>query len=111
MQEMNPKLTIAATVCLALFVAGCGLGGTPSLIIGKWEVENAPLKMTAEFNGDGTAKMTILGQTLQGRYKLNGGDELEWTMNGMSTRAKINVTATELELTNDQKETIKYRRK
>src|ERR1700722_4631984 len=108
---MNPKLTIAAAVCLALFVSGCGLGGPQSLIIGKWGGENAPLKMTAEFNGDGTAEMTILGQTLQGRYQLNGGDELEWTMNGMSTKAKINVTATELELTNDQNQTIKYRRK
>jgi hypothetical protein len=31
-------------------------------------------------------------------------------MNGMSTKSKVNVTAIELELTNDQNQTIKYKR-
>jgi hypothetical protein len=68
------------------------------------------MKMTAEFSGDGTAKITMLGQTVLGRYKLNSGNELEWTMNGMSTKSKVTVTATELELTNDTHQTIKYKR-
>jgi hypothetical protein len=32
-------------------------------------------------------------------------------MNGMSTRGKVNVTATELEITDSENRTIKYRRK
>jgi hypothetical protein len=36
---------------------------------------------------------------VHGTYKLNGEDELKWSMNGMSTKAKVKVTATELELT------------
>jgi hypothetical protein len=96
--------------CMAIFISACGFG-SQSLILGKWEVENAPMKMTAEFDRDGTAKITMLGQTLQGRYKLNADDELEWSMNGMSTKAKINVTATELELTDSENRTIKYRKR
>jgi uncharacterized protein (TIGR03066 family) len=106
---MNAKLGIVLAVCLAVFVSACG-PSPQSLILGKWEVENAPMKMTAEFSPDGTAKITMLGQTVQGRYKLNSGNELEWTMNGMSTKSKVTVTATELELTNDANQTIKYKR-
>jgi hypothetical protein len=106
---MNAKLSIVVAACVALFVSACG-SSPQSLILGKWEVENAPLKMTAEFSPDGTAKITMFGQTVQGKYKLNSGNELEWTMNGMSTKSKVNVTAIELELTNDQNQTIKYKR-
>jgi hypothetical protein len=60
---------------------------------------------------DGRVQMTMFGQTLQGTYKVNPESELEWTMNGTSTKAKFNVTATELELTDDQNRTIKYKRK
>jgi hypothetical protein len=67
--------------------------------------------MTAEFGGDGTARITMFGQTVKGKYKLDGGNELEWTLNGITTKSKVNVTATELELTNDQNQTIKYRRR
>ena len=80
-----------------------------SLILGKWEVESA-IKMTAEFSRDGTAKLTMFGQTLQGTYKLNAENELEWTLNGKTTKSKVNVTATELELTDDANRTIKYKR-
>ena len=105
---MNPKLALVA--CLALFLTSCG-SSPQSLIVGKWEVENSPMKMTAEFLSDGTAKMTMLGQTLQGKYKLDAGNELVWTMNGMSTRGKVNVNATELEVTDEANQTIKYKRK
>jgi len=67
--------------------------------------------MTAEFKGDGTATISILGQTVHGTYRLNGEDELEWSMNGMTTKAKVKVTATELELTDPANRTIKYKRK
>ena len=49
--------------------------------------------------------------TVQGTYKLNRTDELEWSMNGMSTKAKVKVTATNLELTDNANRTINYKRK
>ena len=84
---MNAKLSIVLA-CVALFVSACGsrpnglfLGNPQSLILGKWEMAGAKvggvddesaaaagraIKMSAEFNRDGTARMTIMGQTLQG---------------------------------------------
>ena len=122
---MNAKLSIVLVACVALFVSACG-SSPQSLILGKWEVESAKveganvasatavgraIKMTAEFSRDGSAKMTMFGQTLQGTYKLNPENELEWTMNGMTTKSKVNVTASELELTDDANRTIIYKRK
>jgi len=122
---MNAKLSIVLVACLALFVTACG-SRPQSLILGKWEMAGAnvggadvtsaaavgrAIKMTAEFNRDGTAKLTMMGQTLQGTYKVNGGNELEWTMSGITTKSKLNVTATELEVTDDANRTIKYKRK
>jgi hypothetical protein len=107
--NMKATLCIVAAVCMLLLYA-CG-SSNQSLILGKWEVENAPTKMTAEFRSDGTATVGILGQTVQGTYKWNAEDELEWSMNGRSTKAKVKVTPTELELTDDQNRTIKYKRK
>ena len=101
---MNAKLSIVVAACLALFESACG-PSPQSLILGKWEVESA-IKMTAEFSRDGTAKITLFGQTLQGAYKLNAENELEWTLNGKTTKSKVNVTATELELTDDANRTI-----
>jgi len=106
---MNAKLSIVLVACVALFLSACG-SSPQSLILGKWEVENVPMKMTAEFNSDGTAKITMLGQTLRGTYKLDAGNELVWTMNGTTTKGKANVTATELELTDNANRTIKYKR-
>jgi len=120
---MNAKLRIVVAACVALALSACG-SGPQSLILGKWEVAGAKaggadvglpqvggtFKMTAEFSGDGTAKVTMFGQTLQGTYKLNAGNELEWTMNGQTTKSKLNVTANELELTDDSNRTIKYKR-
>jgi hypothetical protein len=121
---MNAKLSIVLLPCVALFVSACG-SSPQSLIVGKWEVASAKvrgadvgygevgkaIKMTAEFSRDGTAKMTMFGQTLQGTYKLNAENELEWTMRGITTKSKANVTATELELTDDANRTITYKRK
>lgn len=95
---MNAKLSIVVAACMALFVSACG-SSPQSLILGKWEVESA-IKMTVEFSRDGTAKLTMFGQTLQGTYKLEG-DELEWTVNGKTTKSKVKVTATELEVTSE----------
>ena len=77
--NMNAKLTIVVAAYVALFVSACG-SSPQTLILGKWEVESA-IKMTAEFSKDGTAKLTMFGQTLTGTYKIEG-DELEWTLNG-----------------------------
>jgi len=97
-----------ALISVALFVSSCG--STPqSLILGKWEAESA-LKVTAQFRRDGTARLTMFGQTLHGTYKLTADNELEWTLNGRTSIAKVHVTANELELTNDANQTIKYRR-
>lgn len=107
--NMKVKLCVVVLAFLALLIA-CG-SSVQSLILGKWEVENAPTRMTAEFRSDGTATVTMLGQSVQGTYKLNGEDELEWSMNGMTTKAKVKVSSTELELTDNSNRTIKYRRK
>ena len=119
---MNMKLSVVVLACVALFLSACG-SGPQSLIVGKWEVASAQaggvevgevgraIQMTAEFSRDGTAKMTMFGQTLRGTYKLNGENELEWTMSGITTKSKVNVTATELELTDDANRTITYKRK
>lgn len=85
--------------------------GNQDLIVGRWEVENAPTKLTAQFKNDGTATLSIFGQTVQGTYQLNPQGELEWSMNGMTSKAMVKVTATELELTDNQNRTIKYKRK
>jgi hypothetical protein len=116
--NLNANPSIAAAVCAALFLSACA--PTPqSLILGKWQVAStrvngaetdSPIKMTAEFNPDGTAKITMFGQTLQGTFKFSG-DELEWSMNGQTTKSKASVTATDLELTDDQNRTIIYKRK
>jgi hypothetical protein len=94
--------------------------------VGRWEVAGAKvggveapsaaeagkaIKMTAEFGKDGTAKMTMFGRTMQGKYKLNGENELEWTMGGITTKSKVIVTANELDLTDDANRTITYKRK
>jgi hypothetical protein len=120
---LNTKLSVVAATCVALFLSACS-SSPQGLIVGKWEVASAKvggsdvgfaavgsvIKMTAEFSSDGTAKITTFGQTLQGTYKLNAENELEWTLNGTTTKSKVSVTATELELTDDSNRTIKYKR-
>ena len=117
------KLRIVLSICLVLVLSACG-SRPQSLIVGKWKVASASvggadaqsateaakaIKMTAEFRRDGTAKITMFGQTLQGTYKLND-NELEWTLGGRTTKSKVNVTATELDLTDDENRTITYKR-
>jgi len=100
-------MKLLSLAVVALFVA-CG-SSPRKLILGKWEAESA-VKVTAEFNRDGAARLTMFGQTLRGNYTLNGEHELEWTVNGRTTKINVTVTATELELTGDSNLTIKYRR-
>jgi hypothetical protein len=107
---MKTKFGAIVIASVVLFLSACGLS-PESRILGKWEVENAPLKIAVEFHNDGTANITMFGQTLQGTYKLTPENELVWTVSGKTTKAKVNVTATELELTDDQNRTIKYKRK
>jgi hypothetical protein len=122
---MTAKLSIVLLACVAVLITACS-SSPESLILGKWEAVSAragdadsdpavgnainAIKMTAKFNRDGTAKLTMFGRTLQGTYKLPGENELEWTMSGVTTKSKVNVTATELELTDDSNRTIKYKR-
>ena len=101
---------IAALAFVALFVAGCG-ASPADMIVGKWEAGEAGIKITAEFAKDGKATLTMpkpLGK-VEGTYKVNG-DELEWTMGGKTTKQKIKVTGTELEVTGDDKKTVKYKK-
>src|SRR5262249_55055728 len=77
---MNAKIVFVTLAGISLALAGCG--STPQrLIIGKWEAGQTGTKVTAEFKEDGKVTLEMLGQTVQGTYKLNGGGELEWTVN------------------------------
>lgn len=122
---MNAKLSVLVAACVALFLSACA-SRPEGLIVGKWEAASArvegaedpsasqaakAIKMTAEFSPDGTAKMSMFGRTLQGTYKLTGENELEWTMSGITTKSKINVSATKLEFTDAANRTIIYKRK
>jgi uncharacterized protein (TIGR03066 family) len=104
---MKTKFAYVALACVALFVSACG-SSPEDLIVGKWEAGQAGVKLAVEFSRDGKMKMTLFGKPLQGTYKLNG-DELEWSMGGMTTKFKIKVTATELVVTSDGK-TITYKK-
>ena len=53
----------------------------------------------------------MFGHALQGTYKLNGENELEWTMGGITTKSKMNITPTQLEVTDAENRTITYKRK
>jgi hypothetical protein len=105
---MKAKLGIMVVACMALFASGCG-SSPKDLIVGKWEAGQEGVKITAEFTKDAKAKITMFGQTLQGTYKMNGDDELEWTLQGKTTKFKVKVTSTELEVTSEGK-TIKYKK-
>jgi hypothetical protein len=105
---MKTKCACVVVACVALSVFGCG-SGPQDLIVGKWEAGQSGAKLQAEFSKDGSARLIMFGKTLQGTYKVNGGDELEWTMNGATTKCKMKVTATELDLTSDGN-TITYKK-
>jgi hypothetical protein len=121
--NMNVKLRILVFTCVALFLSACG-SSPQDLIVGRWEVVSAKadgsdapytqvaraIHMTAEFHADGTASMTMMRQTLQGTYKFNG-DDLEWAMSGITTKARAKVTATELAVTDNANRTVLYKRR
>ena len=106
----NAKIRILTITFLVAILSACG-SGPQNLIVGKWEVQNAPTKMIAEFRKDGTADLSILGQTLHGTYKVTADNELEWAMNGISSKHKISVTADKLEVSDEENRTIVYKRK
>jgi hypothetical protein len=118
------KLTLGL-VCVALLVSAC-TSSPQTMILGKWDVDTARdadgrvqtfngqvggKSMSVEFDNNGTAKLTMMGQTMRGTYQLNAGNELTWTVNGMSVKSKAKITATELELTDQANRTIRYKRK
>jgi hypothetical protein len=105
---MNAKAAFLTLACVALSMSGCG-SSPQKLIVGKWEAGQAGVKVTAEFTRGGEAKITMFGQPIQGTYKVNGNDELEWTLNGKTTKCKVKVTGTEMELTTEG-QTITYKR-
>jgi hypothetical protein len=107
--NMNANERIALAACVFLLSSACG-PSAQSLMLGKWEADST-MKVTAEFSRGGTAKLTMFGQTLQGTYELNAESELVWTLNGKTTKSKVNVTTTELELTDAGNRTIRYKRK
>src|SRR5216683_3467251 len=98
---MKTKLGIVAVAWVALIVPACG-SSAQDLILGKWEAGESGLKITAEFAKGGKAKLTMFKQTLPGTYTLKG-DELEWTLNGKTTKSKVKLTTTEMELTSEGK--------
>jgi hypothetical protein len=105
---MKPKFGIVVAACVALFASACS-SSPQNLLVGKWQAAEGGVKITAEFAKDAKAKLTMFGQTLHGTYKVNGDDELEWTLNGKTTRCKVKVTAKELEVTSEGK-TIRYKK-
>ncbi len=106
---MKTNLAIVALFCVVLTLSGCGAPSPQDLIVGKWKAGQGGVKVEAEFARDGTAKLTMFEQTLRGTYNLNG-DELEWTLNGKTTKHKVKVSATELEVTGDNKTVVSYKR-
>jgi uncharacterized protein (TIGR03066 family) len=106
---MKTNLAIGTLFCLVLTLSTCGGHSPQDLIVGKWKAGEGSVKVEAEFAKDGTAKLTMFDQTLQGTYKLNG-DELEWTLNGRTTKHKVKVSETELEVTGDNKAVLIYKR-
>lgn len=105
---MKTRFVFVVLAFVGLAVCGCD-SGPRSLIVGKWEAGQAGAKLTAEFTRDGKATLTILGQRIQGTYRLNGDDELEWTLNGTTKKCKVKVTATELELVSEGN-TVTYKK-
>jgi hypothetical protein len=105
---MKTTLAFVAMAFATLCVSGC-TSSPQNLIVGKWEAGPAGAKLTAEFGNDGNAKLTMFGKTFRGTYKVNGSDELEWTLGGKTTKCRMKLTATELEL-NSEGQTITYKK-
>jgi hypothetical protein len=112
---MITKFAFVVVTCVVLCVSGCGSGpqnpivGGQNSIIGKWEAGESGGIITAEFIQDGTAKLTMFGRTLEGTYRLPSDDDLEWTVNGKTTKYKVKLSATTLVLTGEGN-TVRYKK-
>lgn len=105
---MKIKFAFVVLVCVVLTMSGCG-SSPQNLIVGKWEAGQEGAKVTAELAKNGKAKRTMFGKRLQGTYKINGNDELEWTLGGRTTKFKSKVTVKQMELSGDG-HTITYKK-
>ena len=101
---MNAKLSIVVPACLALFLSACG-SVPQNLILGKWEAASATVA-----GADAGPEVGSALNAIKGTYKFDG-NELEWTVNGITTKSKANVSATELDVTDGANRTIKYKRR
>ena len=108
-RQRRRDVPIVASILIALCLSSCAGSAPRDLIIGKWKAGQGGLKVSAEFATDNTAKLTMFGQTVHGVYKIDG-DDLTWTLNGITTKMKIKVTATELDVTGSDGQTIVYSR-
>jgi uncharacterized protein (TIGR03066 family) len=112
---MKTRFAFVVVTCVVLSMSGCGSSsqnpilGKQNSIVGKWEAGESGGIITAEFCKDGKANLTMFGRTLEGTYKMNGDDELEWTLNGKTTKCKVKVSATTLVVTSEGN-TVKYKK-
>ena len=106
---MITKLVVLLSTCLLVSLVACDVSSHQRLV-GKWQARTA-LKVTAEFDPKGVAQLTQIGQTVRGRYEWVGDNLLQCTLNGMTTRYRVEVSATQLELTDERNQTIVYERK
>jgi len=97
---MNTKFVWTTLAVFALCISGCG-SSPQNLIVGKWEAGQGAIKITMEFYNNGKAKLGMFGQSIDATYKINGGDELEWTCNGETKKGKVKITGKELEINSD----------
>jgi uncharacterized protein (TIGR03066 family) len=97
---VKTRCAVVMLVFVALCVSGCS-SGSANPLVGKWETEQGGMKMGAEFGSDGKATITMMGQKLEGTYKVTG-DELEWTVKDMPpTKCKFKVSGNELQITKE----------
>ena len=108
-KTMATNLVVLLSTGLLVSLAACDASSRQQ-IVGKWQAGGA-LKVTAEFDRKGVAQLTIFGQTVRGHYEWVGDNVLQCTLNGITTRYRIRVSATELELTDEHNQTIVYDRR
>jgi hypothetical protein len=104
---MRTLIALIALVWVTLSMSGCG-SSTQNQMVGKWEAGDG-IKLAAEFRKDGKGRLTLFGQTIEGTYKVNDNDEMEWTVNGTTQKFKVKVNGNEMEI-NNGKDAITYKR-
>jgi serine/threonine protein kinase len=78
-------------------------------IVGRWESVDAPIRIIQEFRKNGQSKITLLGKTTIGTYKLNG-DDIDWRSGAMTAKCKVTFfSSTEMELSNEAG-SVKYKK-